>query len=166
MLADIEKNMVTKSYLTMKIGQERYGVDLAHIQEILPLERLQVMPLVPTMIRGVINVRGSIIPIIDASVRLGGDVIVESGKTNVLIINFTDQAPGAVLGLMVNTIEKVIMIDVATIEQTLPFGAKIRKDFIEGLVHINNELVILLSIDHLLSLAELETIVSTGYHHG
>lgn len=159
MLSDIEDNAITKSYLTLTIGQEKYAIALSQIQEILPLERLQVVPLVPQLIRGVINVRGSLIPIIDANLRLGREKIIESAKTNVLIINFSEHACGAVLGLMVNAIGKVEVIDVTTIDPALPFGAQIRKDFIEGIVNLHGELIILLSVSHLLSLTELENLI-------
>lgn len=159
MLSDIEDNVITQSYLMMTIGQEKYGIALSQIQEILPLERLQVVPLVPQLVRGVINVRGSLIPIIDANIRLGREKIIESVKTNVLLMNFTEQMCGMVLGLMVNAIDKVVVIDVTTIEQALPFGAQIRKDFIEGIVNIHGELIILLSVSHLLALTELENLI-------
>lgn len=147
------------SYLILHIGQEKYAIRLAFIREILLLERLQVMPFVPPLVRGVMNVRGNIMPIIDAGIRLGKARIHETAKTNVLVIHVSHQQKEVMLGLMVDEIKRVEIIDMRQVEQALSFGAGIKKEFIEGMIKIDQELVILLSVQHLLSLTELEEMI-------
>lgn len=142
-------------YLTFYIGKEVFAVGILAIKEIIQYGQLTTVPLMPAYIRGVINLRGSVVPVIDLAVRLGrGEAQV--GKRSCIVIVEVDYGGEAMdIGVMVDMVSAVIEIGPDQIESAPAFGASVRADFIEGIGKVGAQFVVILHIGHTFSMDEL-----------
>lgn len=145
-------------YLTFVLGGEVYGVSILVIREILEYQEPTAVPMMPEFIRGVINLRGSVVPVVDLSLRLGKQVSEVGKRTCVVIIEITHEEDKMQIGVVVDAVNEVLDIAPESIEAAPSFGAKIRTDFISGMGKIDDKFVVLLNIDHVLSVEELSMI--------
>jgi len=149
-------------YLTFVSGNEIYGVSILVIKEILEYHEPTVVPMMPDFIRGVINLRGSVVPVIDLSLRLGKDAGEVTKRTCVVIIEIQHEEERMEIGIIVDAVNEVLDILPENIEPAPNFGAKIRTDFISGMGKVDEKFVVLLSIDHVLSVEELSMLESAS----
>jgi purine-binding chemotaxis protein CheW len=144
-----------KQYLTFMLGGETFGIGILCIKEIIEYTGLTEVPMMPASIRGVINLRGAVVPVLDLAVRFGkqpGDV---TKKTCVVIVEIRADQDRHVMGVVVDAVNAVLKIADNEIEPPPSFGAKIRADFIEGMGKVNGKFVILLNVGQVLSSEEL-----------
>ena len=159
--ADGAKAMVhiteQKQYLTFLLGGEMYSIDILRIREIIWYAGLTEVPMMPTCIRGVINLRGAVVPVIDLSTRFGKPVTPLSKSTCIVIIEVGDGSDNAAqsMGVVVDAVQAVLEIPASEIEPPPNFGARIRSDFIEGIGKVNGKFVILLDVAKVLSRSEI-----------
>ena len=149
-------------YLTFLLGGEMFAIPILNIKEIIEYGSLTTVPMMPAFIRGVINLRGSVVPVVDMALRFGrkaGDV---TRRTCIVIIEIETGDEKQDVGVMVDTVSEVLEIPDTEIEQTPSFGAKIRADFIRGMGKINGKFVIILSVNHVLSIDEMATLSQVG----
>lgn len=156
--ADIEANQ----YLTFNSSNEIYGVSIQVIKEILEYNEPTTVPMMPDFIRGVINLRGSVVPVIDLSLRLGKEAGKVTKRTCVVIIEIKHEDERMEIGVIVDAVNEVLDIMPENIESAPNFGAKIRTDFISGMGKIDEKFVVLLSIDNVLSVEELSMLDSAS----
>lgn len=143
-------------YLTFRVGISNFGIDLLRIKEIIEYASVCDIPMAPDYIRGVINLRGNVVPVIDLARRIDivGDA--ETGnRTCIIIIDFEVQGESVDLGIVVDAVNKVYEIDTDDVEQAPAFGASIRTDFIKGMGKINREFIVLLELSQVLDIEEL-----------
>jgi len=145
-------------YLTFILGGETYGVSILVIKEILEYNEPTVVPMMPDFIRGVINLRGSVVPVIDLSLRLGKETTEVAKRTCVVIIEVRHEDERMEIGVVVDAVNEVLDIAPDFIESAPNFGAKIRTDFIRGMGKVDDKFVVLLNIDHVLSIEELSMV--------
>lgn len=145
-------------YLTFVLGGEVYGVSILVIREILEYQEPTSVPMMPDFIRGVINLRGSVVPVVDLSLRLGKQSSEVGKRTCVVIIEISHEEEKMQIGVVVDAVNEVLDIAPENIEAAPSFGAKIRTDFISGMGKIDDHFVVLLNIDHVLSVEELSMI--------
>ncbi|MDH5518508.1 MAG: chemotaxis protein CheW [Gammaproteobacteria bacterium] len=145
-------------YLTFVLGGENYGVSILVIKEILEYHEPTTVPMMPDFIRGVINLRGSVVPVVDLSLRLGKKTTEVGKRTCVVIIEIVHEEESIEIGIVVDAVNEVIDIVPENIEAAPNFGAKIRTDFIQGMGKVAEKFVVLLNIDHVLSIEELSVI--------
>jgi len=145
-------------YLTFILGGETYGVSILVIKEILEYNEPTVVPMMPDFIRGVINLRGSVVPVIDLSLRLGKETTEVAKRTCVVIIEVQHEDERMEIGVVVDAVNEVLDIAPDSIESAPNFGAKIRTDFIRGMGKVDDKFVVLLNIDHVLSIEELSMV--------
>lgn len=162
--ADMSVESDTETYLIVYIDQHRFGFELDRVNEILPLMRLHSMPFMPACVRGVINLRGRIVPVIDASARLGKQLIDASTRTNMLMIDMSVQQAGTVFSVMINHIDGVMAVDGEHIEDKLPFGMKVHKSFVRGVTHDAHGVIVLLDIATFLSVEQLTECIGNVAH--
>jgi purine-binding chemotaxis protein CheW len=144
-----------KQYLTFLLAGETFGIGILCIKEIIEYAGLTEVPLMPPSIRGVINLRGAVVPVLDLAVRFGkvpGEV---TKKTCVVIVEVHTEEERHIMGVVVDAVNAVQKIAEADIEPAPGFGAKIRTDFIEGMGKVNGKFVILLNVSQVLSVQEL-----------
>ncbi len=139
-------------FLSFTLGQEEYGVDILRVQEIRSWEPVSRIPNVPAYEKGVVNLRGAIVPIIDLRERFNLGHSHYTPLTVVVVLQAQIGEKIRVMGVVVDTVSDVIDVDKKLIQSSPNFGAKVSTEFINGLVSVNQRMVMLLDIDKLLKL--------------
>jgi purine-binding chemotaxis protein CheW len=150
---------MTKQYLTFRIGHENYGLELSQTREIIEYSGITEVPLMPSFLRGVINLRGEVVPVIDLAVRLGRKPIEVQKRTCIIVVELTNNEQNHVLGLLADAVSEVIEMDEDNIEDAPSFGANIRAEFIQGIAKRDDQFVVLLDANNTLSIRELAHLV-------
>ncbi len=145
-------------YLTFLLGGEMFAVGILNIKEIIEYGAVTEIPMVPPFIRGVINLRGAVVPVIDLASRFGGKRSEISRRTCIVIIELTENDERQDIGVVVDAVSEVLEIPAAEIEPPPSFGARIRADFIKGMGKVNGKFVILLEVDKVLSVDEIASL--------
>jgi len=148
-------------YLAFSSGGETYAMDIRSVREVIQYEGLTEVPLMPSFIRGVINLRGSVVPVIDLGIRLeraGTDV---ARRTCVVILEVPGADGPAVIGIMVDSVNEVLEIAPTEIDPAPSFGRDVRTEFISGVGKVGGRFVILLDVSHVLSIQDMASL-STG----
>ena len=143
-------------YLSFTLGNEEYGVDILRVQEIRSWEPVSRIPNVPHYEKGVVNLRGSIVPILDLRERFNLSKAEYTPLTVVVVLQTGDNNKTRIMGVVVDSVSDVISIDKTEIQGAPDFGAKVSNEFINGLVSVNERMVMLLDVDKLLKLEELD----------
>ncbi|MET0267252.1 MAG: chemotaxis protein CheW [Duganella sp.] len=155
--------VLPSQYLTFMLGDEQFAVGILHIKEIIEYGSLAAVPMMPSCVRGVINLRGAVVPVIDLSARFGRGVSSIGKRTSIIIAEIEEEGVGRqVLGMMVDAVNAVVEIEAGEIEAAPSFGTRIRPDFIAGIGKINSKFVILLAIERVLSTAEVVELSRQG----
>lgn len=146
-----------KQYLTFMLGGEMFSIDILQIKEIIWYAALTEVPMMPACIRGVINLRGAVVPVMDLSSRFGKPSTPVTKSSCIVIVEVAAQVEGVCqnMGVVVDSVQAVLEIPAAEIEPAPTFGAKIRPDFIEGIGKVNGKFVILLNVSRVLSSEEI-----------
>ncbi|MEI6802937.1 MAG: chemotaxis protein CheW [Burkholderiales bacterium] len=155
LLAGSAQALNTRQYLTFMLAGETFGIGILCIKEIIEYTGLTEVPMMPPSIRGVINLRGAVVPVLDLSVRFGKKSSDVTKKTCVVIVEIRNEDQRHVMGVVVDAVNAVLKIAESEIEPPPSFGAKIRADFIEGMGKVNGKFVILLNVNQVLSTEEL-----------
>jgi purine-binding chemotaxis protein CheW len=121
------------------------------------------VPMTPPFIRGVINLRGAVVPVVDLAVRFGRPACAVTKRTCIVIIEI-DQADGTAnqMGIVVDAVSEVLEIPASEIEPPPEFGARIRTDFISGMGKVNNKFVVMLEVNKVLSIAEVAVVANVA----
>ena len=153
-------------YLTFQLSGEMYAVGILNVKEIIEYGQLTEIPMMPAFIRGVINLRGSVVPVIDLSARFGGQQTEASRRTCIVIIEIGSSEEGDNtrhdIGIVVDAVSEVLEVSSADIEPAPSFGAKIRADFIDGMGKIAGKFVIILDIQKVLSVEEIASLATVA----
>lgn len=141
-----------QQYLTFMMSGEEYGVDILAVQEIRGWEESTSIPNAPSYIRGVINLRGTIVPIMDLRARFGLQQVEYSPVTVVIILKFESEHGERVMGIVVDAVSDVYTISESETRRTPELSEDHNSDFIRGLVNVNDKMVILLDVGELLKM--------------
>ncbi|MCB8745332.1 chemotaxis protein CheW [Rhodoferax sp. U2-2l] len=146
-----------KQYLTFMLGGEMFSISILCIKEIIWYANLTEVPMMPACIRGVINLRGAVVPVMDLSNRFGKPSTPVIKSTCIVIVEVPTAVEGEHqnMGVVVDSVQAVLEIPTTEIEPAPSFGAKIRSDFIEGIAKVNGKFVILLNVNRVLSTEEI-----------
>lgn len=142
-------------YLTFMLGGEVFAIGILSIKEIIEYGQLTTVPMMPEHIRGVINLRGAVVPVIDLSARFGRGGTQVTRRTCIVILEVEAQGAPQDIGVVVDAVNEVLEIPPEMVEPAPAFGANIRADFILGMGKVNDRFVIILNVDHVLSVEEL-----------
>jgi purine-binding chemotaxis protein CheW len=142
-------------YLTFLLGKELFAFDILGIKEIIEYGNLTSVPMMPEFIRGVINLRGAVVPVVDLSARFGRAASVVTRRSCIVVIEAESEGEKQDIGVMVDAVSEVLEIPAAEIEPAPSFGVKIRADFINGMGKVNDKFVIILDAIKVLSVNEM-----------
>jgi len=142
-------------YLTFSLGDELFAVGILVIKEIIQFGQLTIVPMMPSYIRGVINLRGAVVPVIDLHARFDRGSPPVGKRTCVVIIEVRNGVDVQDVGIMVDAVSAVIDISTDQIEPPPMFGATVRTDFIEGIGKVNEQFVIILDVKRAFLFEEL-----------
>ncbi len=143
-------------YLTFTLNGEAYALDIFHVTEILEHRHLTVVPMMPDFIRGVINLRGRAVPVVDLAIRFACGATTIGRRTSIVIVHSSASDEGGQdIGVLVDTVNKVVDFAAEDIEPAPAFGAGIRADYISGMAKRDDDFIIVLDIDRVLSVTDL-----------
>ncbi|KTT12767.1 chemotaxis protein CheW [Pseudacidovorax intermedius] len=143
-------------YLTFQLAGEMFAIGILSIKEIIEYGELTTVPMMPPSVRGVINLRGAVVPVIDLQARFGREPAPVGKRTCIVIVEVrTEEDERQVLGIVVDAVSEVLDIAATDIEPAPAFGARIRADFIQGMGKVRGRFVILLDLEHVLAGDEL-----------
>lgn len=141
-------------YLTFILSEEQYGLEILKVMEIISVMEITEVPQVPEFIKGVINLRGKVIPVIDLRLKFNMPTIDYTRETCIIVVNVN----GMLLGIIVDTVAEVLDINEKDIDPAPTFGSKIKTHFILGMGKVKGDVKILLDIEKVLSSEELEVV--------
>jgi purine-binding chemotaxis protein CheW len=165
-LAAIANLTEVRQYLTFLLGGEMYAVGILNVKEIIEYGQLTEIPMMPTFIRGVINLRGAVVPVVDLGVRFGHPRSEIGKRTCIVIVEVRQDEGRHDLGIMVDAVSEVLEIPSSEIEPPPTFGSRIRADFIAGMGKIAGKFVILLDIQKVLSVDEMAVLSNITAQNG
>ncbi len=148
-------------YLTFKLAEEEYGLQILKVKEIIGLTRITRVPRTPDFIRGVINLRGKVIPVMDLRMRFGMERAEDTAETCIIVVEVMHQDRSLLIGTLVDSVSEVRDIAQSNIEETPEFGTDVDTAFILGMGKSQEKVIILLDIDRVISFEELAQIESS-----
>ena len=143
-------------YLTFSLADEEYGISILKIKEIIGMMPITTVPQTPEFVKGVINLRGKVIPVIDLRLRFGMDAIDYTERTCIIVVEIKCHAGTVQIGIVVDAVSEVLNVSGEDVEETPTFGAKLNTDYILGMAKMEGGVKILLDIDQVLSGEEIE----------
>lgn len=149
-------------FLTFLLGDEVFAIDILSIKEIIEFRNLTTVPMVPDCVRGVLNLRGAVVPVLDLQARFGRAASQVGKRTCIVIVELNTPHGRQVVGVLVDAVNEVLDITQDAIEPPPAFGARIRTDFIRGIGKVDEKFVILLDVDQVFSVDELASLVDAG----
>jgi len=152
------KTMVDREgkYLTFSLASEEYGIGILKIKEIIGMMSITTIPQTPEFVKGVINLRGKVIPVIDLRLRFGMDAIDYTERTCIIVVEIEGQSGTIMIGIVVDAVSEVLNVKADDIEDTPTFGTKLNTDYILGMAKMEGGVKILLDIDRVLSQEEVD----------
>ncbi|GAC1032930.1 chemotaxis protein CheW [Pseudomonas sp. No.21] len=151
-----------QQYLTFTLADEVFAVGTRSVREIIEYGHLTPVPMMPSCVLGVINLRGGVVPIMDLRQRLGAGHTAISRRSCIVILEVERDDLRQVMGILVEAVNAVVEIAAQDIEPAPRFGARIRTDFIRGMAKLDGRLVVLLDIGQVLSLDDLQRLAEVG----
>lgn len=144
-----------QQYLTLSVSAEAFAIPISAIREIIEYRPPTDVPMMPPFVRGVINLRGRVVPVIDLAVRFGRAKGEVARRTCIVVLEIAQEGAQQDIGIVVDAVSAVVYLADAEIEPPPKFGAKLRADFISGMGKIAEKFVIILAVDRVLSVEEL-----------
>jgi len=154
----IDINSDDDQYLTFILAGEEYGVDILRVQEIKGWDQVTQIPNTPDYVKGVINLRGTIVPIIDLRERFSLESIPYGATTVVIVLRVESDTGSRIMGIVVDAVSEVYNIAEVDLKAAPDFGQAISTDFVHGLSTVDEKMVIVLDIDHLLNSSVLSSL--------
>jgi len=148
----------TVQYLTFKLDDEVFALDVAKVREILEYIGITKVPQTPDFMRGVINLRGSVVPVIDLRLKFGMSATARTVNTCIIVVEVDQEDEALVLGLLADSVQEVIEMEPEQIEAAPHIGTRLNTDFIKGMGKYDNRFVMILDIDKIFTGEELSSL--------
>jgi purine-binding chemotaxis protein CheW len=145
-------------YLTFELGKEIYGLAILKVQEIIKLMAITCVPRTPDFVRGVINLRGRVIPVVDLRTKFGMEAFENTDRTCIIVVEITGADHGITMGVLVDAVSEVLEVAAEQIEPPPSFGMSVSTDFILGMGKVEEKVVMLLDVDKVLASEELSMV--------
>lgn len=149
-------------YLTFVLGEEEYGLEILKVREIIGVMDITVVPRTPEFIRGVINLRGKIIPVVDLRAKFNMEVIDITEETCIIVVDVVLNGETAEMGILVDKVSEVLDIASADIEDPPSFGSSFDTQFIMGMAKAKDSVKILLNVDAVLNAQEAVNVIEAS----
>lgn len=148
----------TTQYLTFKLDEEVFALDISQVREVLDFTALTKVPRTPEFMRGVINLRGSVVPVIDMRLKFGMSKTEQTVSTCIIIVETNLDSEKVVLGALADSVQEVIELEPGQIEPPPRIGTRLNTDFIKGMGKRDDEFIIIFDIDRIFSSDELSVV--------
>lgn len=145
-------------YLTFRLQEEVYAVDVANIREILDFTTVTKVPRTPDFMRGVINLRGSVVPVIDMKLKFGLSETEKTVNTCIIVMELSIDGETVVIGSLADAVQEVLELEPDQIEPAPKIGARLRTEFIRGMGKHNDQFIMILDIDRIFGIDELHAL--------
>jgi purine-binding chemotaxis protein CheW len=145
-------------YLTFALGNEEYGLEILKVREIIGYMEITAVPQTPAYVKGVINLRGQVIPVVDLRSKFGMETAKVTEETCIIVVEIKQDGRKFSTGIVVDHVQEVLDIEGENIEEAPQFGATVKTDFILGMGKVGESVKILLDIDKVLGNCELENL--------
>jgi len=144
----------TSQYLTFKLGAENYAVDVANIREILDCTTITRVPRAPEFMRGIINLRGSVVPVVDMRLKFGMSRTERTVNSCIIVVEMLLEDETILVGALADSVQEVLELDPEHIEPAPKIGAALNADFIRGMGKYNEQFIMILDMDKVFSFGE------------
>lgn len=148
-----------KSYLSFKLGGEFFSIPVMKVLEILEVPKITKVPHSPDFLKGVINLRGAVLPVIDTRVKFGMSPTDFTINTSILVLSVQHDEEVLTVGVLVDSVVEVFEIEDSEIKPSPSIGAKYKAEFIEGMINYEDQFMMLLDIDQIFSLIEIQNVL-------
>ncbi len=152
----------TTQYLTFTLDEEVFAVEISKVREVLDFTAITKVPQTPDFMRGVINLRGSVVPVVDTKLKFGMPATEQKVNTCIVIMEVTLDEETLVLGALADSVQEVFELDPAHIEPAPKIGTQLKTDFIKGMGKRDDNFIIILNIDRIFSTEELSLVQEAG----
>jgi len=153
-----QEEVVQQQYLTFFLADEEYAINIQRVKEIIEYTTVTKVPKVPEWIRGVINLRGNVVPVVDLTVRFGLKERPVSKTTCIVIVEIEQDSERAVMGVIADAVNQVIDLAPKDIQEPPAFGTRVRLEYLFGMGKLGKKFALILNIDSVLSNTELLTV--------
>jgi purine-binding chemotaxis protein CheW len=160
-VSEISRQLAGK-YLTFVLGDEEYGIEILKVQEIIRMQKVTAVPKAPEFVRGIINLRGKVIPVIELRRKFGMAEQGDTEKTCIIVIRIGGDSTTITMGIIIDAVKEVLDVKADQIEETPSFGTKVQTDFIMGIGKVGQNVKMLLAIDKVLTEHELSSVSRIG----
>lgn len=148
----------TAQYLTFKLGDEVFALDISQVREVLDFTTVTKVPRTPEFMRGVINLRGSVVPIVDMRLKFGMSKTEKTVNTCMIIVEIVLDGERLIVGALADSVQEVIELDPGQIEPPPRIGTKLNTEFIRGMGKREENFIIILEVDKIFSTDELQIV--------
>lgn len=145
-------------YLTFQAGGDTFAIGILDVKEIIEIEAITRVPMMPEFICGIINLRGRVVPVIDLSKRLGRTASKVSKKSCIVLVEVVHKDDSQTIGMMVDEVNEILEIDDQHTQPPPDFGTDIRTDFIRAMGRVEDRFIILLDVNHVLSVSDISAL--------
>lgn len=149
-------------YLTFQLLEEEYGLEILKVQEIIGIMSVTRVPKMPEYVRGVINLRGKIIPVVDLRLKFGLDTQEDTERTCIIVVQIDSGEHEVTMGIIVDEVSEVLDVGEDQIEESPSFGASVDTEFILAMGKVGEKVVMFLDIDKVLSADEMKTVAAAA----
>lgn len=151
-----------EKFLTFNLGSEQYGLEILKVREIIGLMDITKVPRTPAFVRGVINLRGKVIPVIDLRKKFAMDLKEDTEQTCIIVVEIVRAGIALQMGIIVDSVSEVLDIQTEDIEDAPAFGTSVNTKFIKGIAKTKGGVKILLNIEEVLTAEEVESLSATA----
>ncbi len=149
------------SYLSFRLGEEMFSADVSKVLEILEMRPITKVPRSPSYMRGVINLRGSVLPVLDTRIKFGMAATEDTVDTCIVVLNVIMEGEPLTLGALVDSVEEVLELTEADIEAPPTIGSKFNPEYMHGMVKMDDSFIMVLNVDKVFSTDELVMVAET-----
>jgi purine-binding chemotaxis protein CheW len=158
----VETITETRQYLSFKLDEEEFALDISKVREVLDFTKITKVPQTPGFMRGVINLRGAVVPVVDLNKKFGIKDTEKTVNTRIIIGEIEIGGEETILGVLADSVHEVMDLEPENIEPAPKIGTKLNTDFIKGMGKRDEEFVMILDIDKVFSVEELSLVNQTG----
>lgn len=160
-MSDVKTSSNIKSYLSFQLGEEMFAADVSKVLEILELRPITKVPRSPVYMRGVINLRGNVLPVLDTRIKFGIDAREDTKDTCIVVLSVLMEGEPLTLGALVDSVEEVLELGEGDIEPPPTIGSKFNPEYLHGMVKDDENFIMVLNVDKVFSTDELVFVSET-----
>lgn len=154
-----------QSYLSFRLGDELFAANVTKVLEILEIPRITKVPKSPDYLRGVINLRGAVLPVVDSRIKFGLPKVEDSVNSCIIVLSIAVSSEIVTIGIIVDSVQEVLELEQQSIQDVPSIGSKYKSEFIDGMVKVNEQFIMLINLDKVFSLEEMSILSESNSHN-